>query len=755
MRRFRDLPIRRKVTLLILGASGIALGLAAAGVAVYDATTTQPRILRDLTAQADIIRVTTTAALLFGDTDAATENLATLRAKPEISAAAIYERDDQLFASYLRPPLKTLPFATRPPAGSRFESKHLTLVQPFTADEEIEGWLVLRYDLPALAERLSQYGPLAGVLLLALLTVALQVHRFLRVSISTPLLGLAKASDAVSRQEHGIRVTKHGDDEIGRLTDAFNHMLQTLQEREAALQESAQQLRDAMVAARMSSWSLDVGQKTLSWGGQEARLFGPDGSPSDASFASFLEMVHPGDRASVTDELQRAATGDRSVDIDFRLVAPQGRLRWLAMRGHVTRDQDGALARVVGLVIDVTERHHLEEQLLEAQKMEAIGRLAGGIAHDFNNLLTGILGYARFAISGLPEGHRARADVVEIERAGTRAATLTAQLLAYARRQIIAPRVTSLNDLVSGIEVLVQRLIGEDIVLVIDLVADLWSARVDPGQFEQVILNLAVNARDAMPMGGRLILETRNLVLDPAEGSAHPEVTPGSYAMLAVTDTGMGMDPETQVRIFEPFFTTKEQGKGTGLGLSVCYGVIAQAGGHILVSSEVGKGTTFRVLVPRALTDTPVTETHESVIKPAPKGDETILVVEDEPVVRKLTVRALSEQGYRVLEAGDGKAAIKVARLFPGEIHLLVADVVMPGMNGKEIATALSATRPGLRVVYMSGYAEHAVVRHGVIEDGIAFLAKPFDPWLLARIVRAVLDDELPKETSLLAEDSD
>jgi nitrogen-specific signal transduction histidine kinase/ActR/RegA family two-component response regulator len=390
--------------------------------------------------------------------------------------------------------------------------------------------------------------------------------------------------------------------------------------------------------------------------------------------------------------------------------------------------------------MDVTDRRQLEEQLLQSQKLEAIGRLAGGVAHDFNNLLTGILGYADFALKSIEEEHPARKDIVEIERAGVRAASLTGQLLSYARRQMIAPKLVSVNDLVVNLEHMLQRLLGEDIVLETRCAGDLWPARIDPGQFEQVIINLAVNGRDAMPNGGRLTIETQNCTLDDSYTRQHPELAPGSYVMFAMADTGHGMNQATQARIFEPFFTTKEQGKGTGLGLSVCYGIVKQAGGHLWVYSELGRGTTFKVFLPRSTSDQERSEEREYPEEPSSAGSETVLVVEDEPLVRNLAVRALTDQGYRVLSAADATDALATSLAFDGPLHLLVTDVVMPGMNGRELADRLAQDRAGLRVLYISGYADHAVVRHGVLEEGIAFLSKPFDLKELTRTVREVLD---------------
>ena len=743
MRRFRDLPIRRRVNLLIVVASALALILAALGVLIYDVRTLRPRAMSDLTAQADIVRVNTTAALEFRDARAAAEDLSSLQARKEITAAAVFDEQRNLFASYVRPNSGALPFVRRPDPGTSHTATTVTLTQPInSSDGSVIGWLTLQYDLPTFWQRIPEYGLLASILLLALFAVSLLLSRFIMQSVTAPILELESASRAISqRKDFRIRAEKRGHDEIGQLTDAFNEMLKALEEREAALRESTRQLVDAMIAGRLGSWTLNLPDYTLSWDGQEERLFGKDCCPPNQTFPAFLALVHTADRAGLEEALDQAASTGRSFDIDFRVIAPDGRLRWFAMSGHGEKDERAAGERVFGLIMDVTERRHLEEQLVQSQKMEAIGRLAGGIAHDFNNLLTGILGYARFVISALPEGHHARADVMEIERAGARAAALTSQLLAYARRQMIAPRVTSLNDLVRGMDSMVRRLIGEDITLETTCASDLWSARVDPAQFEQVILNLTVNARDAMPNGGRLTIATGNRVLGGADNLTHPEITAGSYVMLTVSDTGTGMDAATQARIFEPFFTTKEQGQGTGLGLAVAYGIIAQAGGHILVSSEVNRGTTFTVLLPRA---TAIAEEPESVPDdaPAPRGDETVLVVEDEPLVRKLAVRILTKQGYRVLEASDGPDALDRAEAHHGTIHLLVTDVVMPGMTGKEVAAKLQARHRGLRVIYMSGYAEHLVVQRGVIEEGIAFIPKPFDPLNLARTVREVLDGQ-------------
>jgi nitrogen-specific signal transduction histidine kinase len=397
----------------------------------------------------------------------------------------------------------------------------------------------------------------------------------------------------------------------------------------------------------------------------------------------------------------------------------------------------GSIGDLVALAIAVEEQKRTEEALLQAQKMESIGRLAGGVAHDFNNLLTAILGYTELAEASLDVQDEARAYLEPIQHAAERAANLTAQLLAFARKQTIAPRVISLNDHILAVSKLLRRLIGEDIELHTLLQPDLGRVRVDPGQFEQVLVNLAVNARDAMPRGGSLTMETRNVRLDAADAPADPDFLPGDYVLIAVSDTGTGMSETVQQHLFEPFFTTKEAGKGTGLGLSTCSSIIQQAGGYIRVDSEPGHGTTFNIYLPQVA---PEAETAVAPTREVPRGSETLLVVEDEEVVREMTVAALRSQGYTVLAAGTGQDALELAQQETGDIPLLVTDVVMPQMSGGQLAEALHAFRPAMRVLYLSGYEEEAIMHHYIQKAGVSFLQKPFTPGALARKVREILD---------------
>jgi PAS domain S-box-containing protein len=394
--------------------------------------------------------------------------------------------------------------------------------------------------------------------------------------------------------------------------------------------------------------------------------------------------------------------------------------------------------RLLATARDITERRQLETQLRQAQKMEAVGRLAGGVAHDFNNVLTAIFGYVDLLREELPPGSPADSDLAEVRKAAERAAGLTRQLLAFSRQQVLEPIVLELNDLVEEFEKMLHRVIGEDVALRLALGKDAGNVRADPGQLQQVIMNLVVNARDAMPTGGSIILETSNADLTEQYAELHQPVVPGRYVMLAVSDTGMGMTPEIRARIFEPFFTTKEKGKGTGLGLSTVYGIVKQSGGYIWVYSEVGRGTTFKTYLPRV--DAPA----EQVTKPKESlslaGTETILLAEDDAILRPLARELLRKLGYTVLEGEDAASALAAARAHPGPIHLLVADVVMPGPSGRELARRLAETRPEIRVLYISGYTDDAIVHHGMLEPGLSFLQKPFTPAVLARKVREVLD---------------
>ena len=401
---------------------------------------------------------------------------------------------------------------------------------------------------------------------------------------------------------------------------------------------------------------------------------------------------------------------------------------------HIETDQ-GAFA--IAFVSDISQRKALEEQLIQAQKMEAVGRLAGGVAHDFNNMLTVITGYNRMILDELSPQDPLRGYAEEILKAADRAGAITNQLLAFSRRQIIQPRVINVNAVVAQTEKMLPRLLGEDIELVFNLQPDVGNIRADPNQIAQAIVNLAVNARDAMPRGGRIAVETANVHLDENYVRTHLGVQPGDFVMIAMSDTGHGMDSATRQRIFEPFFTTKAQGKGTGLGLATVYGMVKQAGGDIWVYSEVNRGTAFKLYFPRVAEA--VTESASGGTEAQSSSGEVILVVEDETAVRELTVKMLKQLGYSVLAAASGAEALEISSSYSARIALLLTDVVMPNMSGREVADELRASRPEIQVLYLSGYTENTVIHHGVLDSDVDFLPKPFSREGLGKKVREIL----------------
>jgi two-component system cell cycle sensor histidine kinase/response regulator CckA len=459
----------------------------------------------------------------------------------------------------------------------------------------------------------------------------------------------------------------------------------------------------------------------------------------ELSGRSVVSLLAPESVAEAEERLAEAAVGEPVVRaFQAELLRRDGRRSWTEVTISRVRRDD----RVVGclfVVHDVTDRRQLEEQLRHAQKMEAVGQLAGGIAHDFNNLLTVISGRAMFLHERLGPVHAWRRDVEQIMATADRAVELTRRLLAFSRRQVLQPRVMDPNASLAGLEPLLRQLIGEHITLIVRPGPALGRVRADPGQIEQVIMNLAVNARDAMPRGGRLVIETADAELDVGYARRHGEVSPGPYVLMAVSDTGVGMDAATRARIFEPFFTTKPLGEGTGLGLAMVYGIVKQSGGHVAVYSEVGRGSTFKIYLPRVADDGEPLPARPPVVWPA-GGGETILLVEDEAGVRELAREVLEEAGYPVVEASDPEQALRIAEQHDGPIHLLLTDVVMPRIDGPELARRLLAARPRLKVLFMSGYTDGAVAEQRLLERGTAFLQKPFTPDALARKVRQVLD---------------
>jgi len=507
-----------------------------------------------------------------------------------------------------------------------------------------------------------------------------------------------------------------------------------------AMRESEKRLSEAQRIARLGNWDWNVVTNSLYWSDEIYRIFGAPPQEFEASYETFLSFVHPEDRELVDRAVHEATQGKSSYDTEHRVIRRDGEVRNAHSQGEVFRDGSGKVVRMAGTLQDITESKKLEAQFKQAQKMEAVGRLAGGVAHDFNNLLSVIMGYTDLAEGLIASGKTiAVADkIAQIRRAAERGASLTKQLLAFSRRQMVHPRIVDLNKVVSSSADMLKRLIGEDVATSFKPEENLWMVKVDPGQIEQILMNLTVNARDAMPTGGRIVMETANITADEHYVSQHAPMNPGAYVMLSFADTGTGIAAENLPLIFEPFFTTKETGKGTGLGLATVYGIVKQNRGHIQAYSEPDKGTIFRIYFPRE----EGAETVQPSREPAAirRGTETVLLVEDEAHLRGLIAALLEEGGYRVLLAESGAAALALAQDNKEAIDLLLTDVIMPGMSGVELCKRMQELRPGTRVLCMSGYTGDHLHPYGQFESEKTFLQKPFTNIELLKKLRAILD---------------
>ncbi len=518
-----------------------------------------------------------------------------------------------------------------------------------------------------------------------------------------------------------------------RMFTGILHDITNRKAAEAALRETNAKLQAIIETSPLAIVTLDLTGKVLAWNPAAERMFGWRAAEA---LNQVLPVVPEAER---TELLDRIRSGEPLLGVDKRRLRKDGSQIEVTLWTAPLRDPAGEVSGVMGIYADVTESRQLEEQFRQAQKMEAVGRLAGGIAHDFNNILTVIAGYGEMLAERVADSPAIDEEVQEILRAADHATVLTSQLLIFSRRHMVSHESLDLNTVVGKIERMLRRIIGEDVELVTVPGPELARVRADAAQIEQVIMNLAVNSRDAMPEGGRLTIETANVELDAAYGRSHIGVREGEYVMLAVSDTGKGIPPEVRSRLFEPFFTTKERGKGTGLGLSTVYGIVKQSGGEIWVYSEVGKGTTFKIYLPRVMDAEPQPEQAAERF-PAEGGEETLLLAEDDAGVRALARDVLRQHGYRVLEAIDVEHALRICREHPERIDLLLTDVVMPVMSGRELAERAAEIRPEIKVLYMSGYTDNIVVSHGVTSVDKQFLQKPFTPRSLARKVRETLD---------------
>ena len=495
------------------------------------------------------------------------------------------------------------------------------------------------------------------------------------------------------------------------------------------LQEIIESSSDAIVAK-------DLEGRYVLINSSAARLLG---RPASEIVGRDDTALFPADQAGRSRDADERVHSRGESETAEEQVVVEGRRRTLLLTRSPLRDYHGRIIGVLGITRDVTEQRQLEERLSRVHRMESVARLAGGIAHDFNNLLTVVLGSAEVLLDDLPRAYARRSDLEEIKTAATQAAQLTRQVLAYSRQQVLAPRPLDLNSLVGGMERALRPLLGARIELRLDLAAPSGAVRVDPAQLEQAVLNLVMNARDAMPGGGRLEVVTRTVMVDEAFAREHPPMRQGHYATLAVRDSGVGMDDETQRHLFEPFFTTKPGRHGAGLGLATTYGIVKQSGGFIWTESAPGAGATFTIYLPWHELVAAAAPAAESTGTPRGAG-ETVLIVDDEPAVRVVTKRILQRSGYAVLDAPGGVEALDTLREHPGPIHLLLTDVIMPEMNGREVAQRVREQRPGIRVVYMSAYSPEAIAHDGLLDAGAAFVRKPFESGLLLQTVRRALD---------------
>jgi PAS domain S-box-containing protein len=506
-----------------------------------------------------------------------------------------------------------------------------------------------------------------------------------------------------------------------------------------ALELSQERLRRALDAARMGIWFWSVESGALTWDDNLRKLYGLQAGEDVSRYEDFLARVHPEDRDRVAHAVRQVLETGGDLDYEFRIVMSDGRVRWISDQGEIRRDPSGQPAYLTGICTDVTDRKLAEERLRQAHRMESVGRLAGGVAHETNNQMSVVLGASTFILkrNDLPEP--VRADVEFIQKAAERTAAVTAQLLAFSRRQILRPEVLDLNALIRRWEPVLRRIMGEDCGVMLRLCDDLGLVRADPGQLEQVLLNLALNARDAMPRGGRITIETFRSELTPEyiRGKLGISIMAGTYVALAVSDTGHGMDEATLSRVFEPFFTTKGMGQGTGLGLSTVYGIVKQSDGYVWVYSEPGQGTTFKIYLPEQ--HGAVAPLRRDSVPARAIRSETILVVEDDAGVRYMMTRTLEDAGYQVLQADGAEQALSLAEHHPGKIALTVTDVVMPGKDGRELAELLDKARPGLAVLFTSGYTDGEIERRGLLRPGAAFIQKPLTPRTLVRAVERAM----------------
>jgi signal transduction histidine kinase/CheY-like chemotaxis protein len=751
----RAVSIRRKVILALLLSTSSALTLVIAALAVYESATMHTRLVEELRAQARVLAASLHAPLAFSDDEAAAESLRALADVPGIRSARVEDARGEIFASW-SPAAAPGGDGDGGGAGASVEA-----VEDVVSHGERVGRLVIRAASPSLRERAARLAAPVAVAILALVAATAGMAALLRRAVTRPLAELARVAERVAAtRDLETRAPVRGGDEIGRLALAWNDVLDRLAGRDrelrealAALGKSEERLRLALDAAGIGTWERVVASDAMTVDARCRRILGLPEGPESVDLATVLAGL-PGETAAALVRLARDAERPEAALVgraEVRVPSPAGDApRYLDFRHMVVRGEGGRAERIYGTVLDVTEAKRAEEKLVQAQRMESVGRLAGGIAHDFNNLLTVILSSSQLAMASADA--KAKRQLESVLKAGHHAADLTRQLLAFARRTVVEPRLVDVNAFVLDAEKLLRRMVGESITVRTIVTPDAGAVLADPGQLTQVLMNLAVNARDAMPRGGVLTITTGEADGGAAAGreggggeGAGGGTGRGERAArgvaITVADTGSGIPPEVRGRIFEPFFTTKGVGEGTGLGLATCWGIVTQAGGRIEVESEVGKGSTFRVVLPRA----PGAPARGAAAAPAgaaaaERGSGTVLVVEDNPLVRETVVSVLRAQGYSVEHAADAADALRHLEARGGEVRLLLTDVVMPGMNGVELVRRAREKRGDLAVLFASGYAEGQGIAESAGGGAVTrLIAKPFTTDALIAMVREVL----------------
>lgn len=738
--------VKQKLVLSSMGPAAVAVALVAFLLTGYLRTHERRQAVETLTAVATIVGDNTAAALAFSDRSDAEAVLSSLTATPSIVFAVIYDGDGEVFATFHRDANdleSTLQQAPGP--GTQFVDGNLVVVRLIMIDARRVGTIHIVSDMGELTALLRRTAATAALLILIALAVAFVLSSHLHKLISVPISLLARTAQLVSeREDYSIRIESTGSDELGRLMIAFNSMLDEIERRDTLLREKEAYFRSLIEHSSdlITVVGIDGTIRYQSPSSEEVMGY----EPEYVLGRSVLEPVHEEDREKIREAMARGfAEPGMIVSCIARFRHKEGSWRVLdsVFTTHAGKDGD---AFAVIHARDITDRRRLEKeqerlgaQLQQAQKMEAVGQLTGGIAHDFNNLLTVIMGNLELMTLEADNPEELHSLIDEAIRAAHRAAALTHRLLAFSRKQPLNPRVVDLKKLIAGTTDLLSRTLGETIEVETLIGDDLWKCRADPAQLENVLLNLAINARDAMPGGGKLEIEVSNAYLDDHYAFRNPDVTAGACVMLAVTDTGIGMDPDVLSQVFDPFFTTKGVGEGSGLGLSMVYGFAKQSGGHVSIQSEEGVGTVVTVYLPSAEPESSTADRAHSAPAEFLGNGELILIVEDDHGVRRFAADVLDRLGYRTLEVEDAASALTTLEKSE-EIALLFTDMVLPGeMNGAELGRAAERKRPGLKVLYTSGYPQDATMHKRGLDPCVELLQKPFTQRALARVVHCVM----------------